>query len=73
MSKVIESGIPNQDERIGVTAEVNNIIGSKPMVVPFEVITNIPPFAKKITWHITKMLGGLEVVYRQDVVGPSIL
>ena len=72
MSKVVKTSIVGKTKRLAKTEELNTLIGSKPEVVWFELITNIPPEAMNIVWKIDVVKSGAWVTYEQDVCGPTI-
>ena len=72
MSKVVKTSIVGKTKRLAKTEELNTLIGSKPEVVWFELITNIPPEAVNIVWKIDVVKSGAWVTYEQDVCGPTI-
>lgn len=59
------------EEKIIIRDNVNQLIGSSPTKLWFEIITNIPNGTKLVNFDIELVKEGLKVVYKQDSLGPT--
>ena len=59
------------EEKIVVRDDVNKHLGSSPSKLWFEIITNIPNGTNKVIFDMNLTKEGLEVVYKQDSLGPT--
>jgi len=59
------------DEKILIRDKVNQVIGSSPTKLWYEIITNIQNETKLVIFEITLTDEGLKVVYKQDSLGPT--
>ena len=62
----------SRTERLKLKNELNKVLNSHPIKIWFELITNIPVLAKSIIWKILVEDGYINVIYSQDIAGPSI-
>lgn len=58
-------------EKIILRDNVNQLIGSSPIKLWFEIVTNIPNGTKVVDFDINLTNEGLRVVYKQDSYGPT--
>lgn len=59
------------EEKIIIRDNVNQLIGSSPTKLWFEIITNIPNGTNVVEFVIELIKDGLKVVYKQDSLGPT--
>ena len=59
------------DEKIVIRDKVNQLIGSSPSKLWFEIITNVPNGTNEVSFDINLTKEGLKVIYKQDTFGPT--
>lgn len=59
------------EEKIIIRDSVNQLIGSSPTKLWFEIVTNIPNGTNVVDFDIQLTKEGLRVVYKQDSLGPT--
>lgn len=59
------------EEKIVLRDSVNQLIGSSPTKLWFEIVTNIPNGTNVVDFDIQLTKEGLKVVYKQDSFGPT--
>ena len=59
------------DEKIVIRDKVNQLIGSSPSKLWFEIITNVPNGTNEVSFDINLTKEGLKVFYKQDTFGPT--
>jgi len=60
------------EEKIIIRDNVNQLIGSSPTKLWFEIVTNIPNGTNVVDFDIQLTKEGLRVVYKQDSLGPTL-
>lgn len=63
---------PSYEQKIILRDSVNQLIGSSPKNLWFEIVTNIPNGTNVVEFDIQLTKEGLRVVYKQDSLGPTV-
>ena len=59
------------EEKIIMRDKVNQVIGSSPTKLWYEIITNVPNGTEEVIFDLNLTKEGLQVVYKQDSFGPT--